>query len=233
MGNTKRTVMKINDILTNETTVTNLKTKQANTSNFQQWLEERQIAYDKLGTPTKQCSGDEYYWEHQQQLQQSNLAFNFQPTETSTPPLSFTDKRLHGEDLKLPEAQMHYEVFTHSATVAQTNKSNQEVLPLRPYIYSSGKKNNNNSFYHFESTEVIEELENLAQETKKPQEKPLPAIQFKPYHLFMHSEYAELSLNLNSFSIEEQKELLHQIQQYLKLRGLTLSRLIINGVKHD
>ena len=32
-------------------------------------------------TPTKENNGDEYYWQHQDQLQQSMLHFDSQPVE--------------------------------------------------------------------------------------------------------------------------------------------------------
>lgn len=217
--------MKINEqlaLMLNQTSQKN----QPKPLNFEPWI----------NTPTKQNSGDEYYWQHQDQLQQSNVQFNPQPLEHQQ------EKQEAPERSKL--------MVNPSSAEAKINMPSQQK-----YVsYPPGKTDNN----YLSSEELTKIIINLEQELtqfmtpdgtanaplKTDKIVQLKAIktadygqynnnEIKNHHLFIQDQQVELTLNTQALNFKEQKALTQMMKHHLKNKGLILSKLIINGVHHD
>ena len=197
---------------------------------FANWLD------NKVTTPTKQSTGDEYYWQHQAQLQQSDLHFDAKQLETQQP---------------------QYILNSNGACSFNSEIAHEKKEPIQSYNNFSPpiQKVEPDNSYPAKVTSLLAEVEQLVEhpllseiqthqkttsestadsKIEKNNEIPLnPLPHFKNNHLFLDGKQAELTVNLNHFTKEEQKELIHIIQDYFKKKGLVLSRLIINGVKND
>ncbi|EHL30346.1 hypothetical protein [Legionella drancourtii] len=216
-------------------------TKKPHPANFGNWLGEsedwvKEPNWQQLISPTQQSTGDEYYWQHQTQLQQSRLHFDALPQEnrqqqpimdtTETSIFATTTKQeptaLMEERSQLNDLGPYRENYDACAKKfaplihALIQALEQSTLPLA----TSNKK----------TTQVTNNQDNSI---KWVNESLNRRIQFKNNHLFIQGEHAELTLNLHSCDKKEQKKLIQLIQNHLKQKGLVLSRLIINGVNND
>lgn len=225
-------------------------TKKQNPADFGTWLSEHEnwgkepkanpldnnpnMNWQQLISPTQQSTGDEYYWQHQTQLQQSSLHFDALPQ--------------NNQQQKPIIADTAAPVF---ATAAKQETTTQ--AEYQPQLNGSNLKKESSNALLNKFAPLISELAQALEQPTLPQDasnnKKATAtnsntiklekaslnrtIQFKNNHLFIQGEYAELTLNLHSFNKHEQKELMQLIQNHLKQKGLVLSRLIINGVNND
>ncbi len=216
--------MKIDESLTLMPPQTPNKQQQDNLS-FELWL----------NRPTKQSSGDEYYWQHQEQLQQCDLQFdspllinqrqqkNIMANQSQlTTPLATTEK------MDMPIESCRYEVPTEVINQPCLNATEQPEISMQteqksfsmvmPYSPSNASSN-------ISHRGQLEEI--------KANKAPGTLYSFKNHHLFIQAQEAELPLNNNEMNAQEEKELIHTIKHLLKNKGITLNKLIINGVKHD
>lgn len=243
--------MKINELVP-WTREQQTQTKKQNPADFGNWLGEHEdwakepnskansldnnpsMNWQKLLSPTQQSTGDEYYWQHQTQLQQSSLHFEALPQENQQP-----------QPIIVNTAAPDFTTATKQETTAQ--------IEYQPQLNGSNLNKENSNAYAKKFAPLMSELEQALEQSTLPQdpsnnqkatatnsntlkvEKPSlkRTIQFKNNHLFIQGEQAELTLNLHSFTKHEQKELMQLIQNHLKKKGLLLSRLIINGVNND
>jgi hypothetical protein len=226
MGHTKKgTRMKINEqlaLMLNQTSQTN----QPNQLNFEQWI----------NTPTKQNSGDEYYWQHQDQLQQSSVQFNSQPLAHQQ------------EKQETPEgSKLMVNPSPPEATISIPSQQKYVSYPL--------EKTDNNYLSAEELTKIIIDLEQELTQFMTPdgtantplktdkiaQLKAIKTADYDQYnnseiknhHLFIQDQQVELTLNTQELNFKEQKALTQMMKHHLKNKGLILSKLIINGVHHD
>jgi hypothetical protein len=215
--------MKINDQLTWNS---NQKphTIQHDRANFEHWLER----------PTKQSSGDEYYWQHQSHLQQSNLCFD-------TKPLEGQSKKVLADRNEL--------AFYPSAPLYRKNSIEQKNAdagieishPMAAETSHSGRSEgppimvqNPQEILHYAQNDWLRKNEascttNPIHQTKELKT-PIP-IHIKNHHLFLQNDQAELTINTQDLSQHDEKELIQLIEHFLKKKGLHLNHLIINGVK--
>ena len=217
--------MKINEQLGLITSQAPQKKPQDNL-NFEQWIT----------TPTKQNNGDEYYWQHQNQLEQSSVRFDPKPLV------------LQPKKQEIP-ASSNPEKNTPSPALTSTIPVQHGYFSFQPETRDVRQLKN------VELSKVIIDLEQeLTQimapygETNEPLETDTPLktkeinsadiqlcnkYQFKNHHLFIQDEQVELTLNTKDLNHKEQRELTQIMKHHLKNKGLNLSKLIINGVPHD
>lgn len=200
------------------------------------WHQERNwqaLGLCQEGSSKELCAkqtGEEYYWTHQQQLQQSALSFEPQPVKKQQHPQSITpdkekrtsekttstpqaqalqtksdDSKIRPHSIATPTASVPKEAWGVGITLAKTSTTKGLEQPIR---------SNQNP--------VVKGL------TSNPLDLPKPR-DFNKHHLFIQGSEAELTLNTNELSPKEEKELIQLIQNHLKLKGLALSRLVING----
>jgi len=201
-------------------------TKQPDPANFAPWLE----------TPGKQNSGDEYYWLHQSQLQQSCLHFDGQvimkkeqmPEQQKNMNDNFnSSNELKQRDLPLLHDPINYQtqkidsINLHAKQSASIIKAVQQALDKDPIAIATY-----NSKYTIEQKEPAKtiKIQHDTTNTKRL---------FKNHHLFIAEEQAELTLNTHQLNQDDQKKLKQMIQHYLKNNGFSLKSLIINGVIND
>lgn len=226
MGHTKkRGCMKINEQLVLMTNQTSQKNQQEQL-NFEQWL----------NTPTKKNSGDEYYWQHQDQLEQSSLHFDPQP---------------------LVNQEHKHEVIIRPNLIESTPSPMPTTsIPIQQNHFSyQPEKNNNTLLISEQLTQIFVDLKQELDQILTPDgstNAPLKSImaprteeikatdvqqcnhhQFKNHHLFIEEEQVELTLNTKDLNPKEQRELTKMMKHHFKNKGLTLSKLIINGVHND
>ncbi|RUR18236.1 hypothetical protein ELY21_08385 [Legionella sp. km535] len=206
----------------------NAQKNQTNQSDFGDWLK----------TPTKQNSGDEFYWQHQSQLQQSCLKFEnhskqVQQGETSlktseidnviTAPYSTPDNvdvpmQSNTNNSKAPPLnRLKLQSTEFMRTIAALDQNGSQTPVPEPYSYSSKSA----------PDKSISEQPNSVDYTTHN------TGQFKNYHLYIQNDQVELSLHAEDLNKEEQLELKQMIKLNLKNKGLSLKQLLINGVQHD
>ena len=193
---------------------------------FEQWLK----------TPAKENSGDEYYWQHQEQLQQSRLHFDpaplaKQPKGVEAAEISKTlvesenhvspknplglQPIVNAQFQQINSASLNMEVFTR-VIICPESKSNQNITPLDTTTNA-----------------LITEKKVTLEKIEIPVDSQITTRDFKNHHLFIDDQQVELSLNSQDFNSEDEKEFIQIAKNHLKNKGLSLRKLIINGVEND
>lgn len=180
---------------------------------------------------TKQTTGEQYYWTHQHQLQQSALRFEPQAInkhhqlQNTTPDIA---KRNSQEPPATPMAQTPKTRLADSNLVLYHNPRLKAPLPkeaLIPQAISSktpATQSLQQSFKPNQSLAIKAPTSHFVSLTKP--------IDFNKHHLFIKDLEAELTLNTQGLTSKEEKELIQLIQHHLKQKGVALTHLIINGV---
>jgi hypothetical protein len=217
--------MKINEQLALTTRHTS-QNKQQDQLDFEQWIT----------SPMKQNSGDEYYWQHQEQLEQSSLRFEPQPLvhQQKKPEQSISSEATIDTPTVTPSADspVQQNCISFQPEKNCVKQSNAEVqfsinIESEPELFK-------NSLPAIEQSAPTKN--DLSIQTKEMINPDLPQFNqypFKNHHLFIKDEQAELTLNTKDLNHKEQKELTQLMKQHLKNKGLNLNKLIINGVQHD
>lgn len=201
-------------------------TNQLSSADFEHWL----------NNPAKQSTGDEYYWQHQTQLQHSELHFDAKPLQAAKtePSLPKENDPVFSASAQVQEPQ-HVEwqntLMTAMDNSAPSYSPENKFMPFMIELEQAIEQSSLPMLMHTsQSTQVI----SASKETNSiSNSRATSATQFKNNHLFIQGEQAELTLNLHALDKQEQNELVQLIQNYLKKKGLVLSRLIINGVNND
>lgn len=191
---------------------------------FEQWM----------NNPAGQNSGDEFYWLHQQQLQNSDLRFESLIQEQNNQPA--TADILKEQSTLLNQAEFVKPVASRplpfiAEPTALFHPTDNSLRPLKKDpIHCSQKKNqqaipsmpllNINSKTHVPVTK----------EPKTPEHRAIPSP-LKKHHLYIENQEVELSLNTQELNHHEEQELRQMIRLNIKGKGLSLKQLLINGVK--
>ena len=175
-------------------------------------------------------TGDEFYWQHQDQLQKSKLEFKLQEKISAKIPIN-----------------LYAYLETNTPALAPTPLDNINPCASTIYFDTQSKQEVTD---HTEPTllnKVIRSQDSLpAVDTQKPTKTTSktstenlikPENKFcqpirKKHHLFIDQDQAELSLNLDDMKLDSKKELIQTFKTYLKEKGMILKKLIINGVNH-
>lgn len=171
----------------------------------------------------------DYYWLHQNQLEQSVIQFDAKELKEKT---TRTEENLIAEYEEVTTEQQKQElnlsdtVNADSCTEKKLNIHNQnQQSSIDVYQYKNDKMSHVCEFS--QQKQLFTEAKILKTNINNLFSKP---IEFKNNHLFIQEDKAELTLNLQRLDQQEQKDLIQMIKDYLKKKGLTLSRFIINGV---
>lgn len=201
-------------------------TNQYSSADFEHWL----------NNPAKQSTGDEYYWQHQTQLQHSELHFDAKPLQTPQ-----TERALPKENAPVcsTSAQVResqYIEFQNALMTATDNTASpyspeNKFMPFMIELEQTLEQSSLPMLLH--TSQFTQDRLAIKETNSISYSMTTRATPFKNSHLFIQGDQAELSLNLHTLDKYEQNELVQLIQNYLKKRGLVLSRLIINGVNND
>lgn len=212
--------MKISESFLGQTLLN--QTKPHGQSNFEQLI----------NTPTKQNTGDAFYWQHLDQLQQSALRFDTRNLKSPKP--------IQNQSVD-DETPIHQNT---AQTVLQCVQQREEADSFRG---NSIPQNTQLPLLQINKHMPLQSPHNGLPDYIKPVLKPIdkcfthsisntPSLlkglpDSKKHHLFIQDNQAELSLNTEDLTPIEEKELIQLIQNHLKQAGLSLRHLIINGVK--
>lgn len=194
------------------------------------------IGFEKwLSTPMHQKAQNEYYWVHQKELQPSALAFNplnSPKTIQLTSPVISCDKHTkEGHGLANSPLQAGIDHDNNQEGVTSENPLNSQY-PITP------KTSNVAPSYHRQIATTIEKEKTIKDGIRM--DKPIRTTSYQPFraheslkkhHLFIQNSEAELSLNLHPLSTDKQKKLIETIKALIKQKGVTLNKIIINGVQ--
>ncbi|CAM4394776.1 MAG: hypothetical protein LEGION0403_FIIPPAGN_00796 [Legionella sp.] len=217
--------MKINESLPQCYGQSKQQTNQQSPADFEHWL----------NNPAKQSTGDEYYWQHQTQLQHSELHFDAKPLQAPKTEQALTkeNEQIFHTHVNVQETQ-HFELqSTLITTMDNTASSHSPENKFMPFMTKLEQALEQSSLpmpiHSNQFTQDTSAVKKAAGVSKSM----TTTTQFKNNHMFIQGEQAELTLNLHTLDKQEQNELVQLIQNYLKKKGLVLSRLIINGVNND
>jgi hypothetical protein len=197
----------------------------------QQWLLHADAAGSKPNLlDTRQA--DEYYWQHQHQLQQSDITFNSVVRDTN--PLIPPDATLLKSPINLMEKfNLHQlnNINAHPITVPTENvdrvrKGACDVLTAAPILVGTSQAPL--PLLPTISIETMSEAINTV--LRKTLPTPTATIMLKPYQLFVDDDdRIELTLNTTHLSKQQGLELQTFIRQWLNQKGFTLKQLVLNG----
>lgn len=189
---------------------------------FESWLQ----------TPTKENKGDEYYWQHQDQLQNSSLHFTACSINNTPTPLKNNSEQPNLIADKLPiHKDSNSEVLLPVNKATEDQRNNNPCSIFEYFLADKWVSNNPSALVPTNSSSILKEQPRSIKNT-------LPVKQasnntFKNHHLFLEDHQVELTVNLNQINTKDQKKILHLIKEHLKTQGLALNKLIINGVLND
>lgn len=188
-----------------------------------------------LNTPMHQQAQNEYYWIHQKELQPSALAFNpLNPPKTiqlATPVISCDEHTQEGHDLENTPLQAGIDHDNNQKGLTSENPIKNQY-PITP------KTSNVAPSCHRQIATTIEKEKAIKDDIRM--DKPIKTTSYQPFrsheslkkhHLFIQNSEAELSLNLHPLSANEQKKFIKTIKTLMKQKGVTLNKIIINGVQ--
>lgn len=219
-----RNIMKINESLPQYHGQSKKQTNQQSSVGFEHWL----------NNPAKQSSGDEYYWQHQTQLQQSELHFDAKPLQTlkTEQLLSKQNEPVFSPSAQVQKPQhvaLQNTLITATADTTSPYSPENKLIPLMTEL----KHVLEQSSLPMQTSQSTQNASTIKEANSISNSMMTSALQFKNNHLFILGEQAELTLNLHTLNKQEQNELVQLIQNYLKKKGLVLSCLTINGVNND
>lgn len=188
-----------------------------------------------LNRSTKETSGDEFYWQHQEQLQKSDLHFEASAqTNSASNSQRVTENKSSCELTTMPQVTS---INQHTAAPLKQSKLDlqSETTPLDFSFHSTP----------FEQKSFIGPIGGISLKNNQESDTKLQIRescrpnypnandQLKHFHLFIQNEQVELTLNTAGLDHHREKELTRMIQDNLKNKGLSLKQLIINGVEND
>jgi len=213
--------MKINNQLPSFNTITN--TPQNVSDGFMKLLDELQHS----------LQGDEYYWQHQDQLQQSQLTFAQKNPKSIPKTFRVTSS---AKILKIEREESANKKLVMPCSEQVSLKRAFIAIPQSHILNEQYGKVLNSDYEfivaHTTAEKPMEQIEELLKETN-PLEHSKTSAALNKHHLYIDQQEAELSINTYELKPKEQKQLMHMIKSYLKKKGWSLKKLMINGVSHD
>lgn len=202
------------------------------TSNFEPFERETESGFDQLlDSPVKERTDDDYYWQHQNQLQQSALTFNPLASKARSPIIISDDAAITQEAPRVivtTNAEItHASIALDRYLPESTTPSELEVLQLFATIKTTLEPKGNPP-----EGEITDQ--STAKNTSKhvmSNQTLLPNALFKNYQLYLNDNSVELTLNTAQLSKHQANELQKLIKQWLTKKGYSLKQLIINGVQ--
>lgn len=177
-------------------------------------------------------TGDEYYRQHQNQLQQSALTFKSSVAVKELSPKT-TAEQLNQPNQRLPASQLNLsaQLIRHSI-VANVEKPQESCIPTEADF---NELITNIEIFSNQQADTlsakISERPQLKSNLTAIRNTSVPDTPFKNHHLHITENAVELTLNTSQFSGKQAKEIQTLIKQWLQNKGYRLQQLIINGVQ--
>jgi hypothetical protein len=204
------------------------------TNKFASLEQDKDRGFDYLLDDTnKKPKSDDYYWQHQNQLQRSDLTFN----ELGSKPknqVMFPEKPalLQPEEKRtdiclMPEV-VHINMPLDGCSSKLTHLSEfemKQVSPILDIILQNPTNHSENKMMNL-AVSKTNHYQTLMSNKTLPRHS-----MFKNYQLFLDNNQVELTLNTSHFSKQQTNELQTTIKQWLTSKGYSLKQLIINGVQ--
>lgn len=197
---------------------------QSTSADFEQWLD----------TPTKQNSGDEFYWQHQDQLQQSQVTFESLPMakQNAKPAISPETKISSNHLLPVPAETEQFPSIIESYQREPVTNSQESPLFLQELSTELQQLCSQLPIVENNNALIAKTPISIKSEEKRSIETRTVQSQLKNYHLYIQDDEVEMSLYTQDLDHQEQLELKNMIKLNLKHKGLSLKQLIINGVNN-
>ena len=180
-------------------------------------------------------TGDEYYWQHQEQLQHSELDFNtegdfLESKSTVDNPLMPRNNPFK----QLDQASLATKELFNTVTPPLCNEHQSCAISYSPdLMYETTLARQNDLPFPATSSQPVEQIDTpvnaLTPGVKTMQPQPV----LKKHHLFVDQHEVELTLNTQDLEPNEESDFITTIKAYLKKKGLFLKKLMINGALHD
>lgn len=188
-----------------------------------------------INTPAKADTGDEYYWQHQDQLQRSDIQFQsstFDLKRKEAPAETFCSKT---DPKPAQQASKQNERIPEEAIDSHKRHIMSYRLPINPFVSKPLHASSQTTIACAAVHSMPTKNQERAMDKIKANSTSYPAYPkvFKTHHLFIEQHQAELTLKTQTLDPSEQKELKQLIKTYLKNKGISLKHLTINGVKND
>ncbi|WP_347251594.1 hypothetical protein [Legionella sp.] len=192
---------------------------------------------DKFSSKNPKTS-DEYYWQHQQQLENSALTFQSLLTEDKNPyPRSISS--VQSTRVAVPASKpLEKRAPDNTYDLNPTLPLQQAKSPINFEQNSYFIRPNQMENKAFNAQEKYSDtpLANRDCANKKTSALTLNKVECDPvknHQLFIFNNEAEFSLNTTALDIQQINELIQLIKQWLTSKGIRLQHLRINGVQHD
>lgn len=185
-------------------------------ANLEQWLKR------------SHKKGDDYYWYHQQELENSALQFNALNLEAKAEKRGIENETPVHQSLQKIEQKSTPNLLENWSTQfhelkSEISKIEPRFLPDCPLSSRNPGKAIPDNFRPQHQSKILNSINFSAA-------KILPrAFIFKKHQLFISKNEAELSLNGANLSRPEIKELVRILKKLFYDQGLKLDKLIING----
>lgn len=195
---------------------------------------ERDEGFEQLlHSPTKQTKDGDYYWQHQDQLQQSALTFyslnhNVRIAKEINGVMKInepTNCPIDEANLEVAQHQIRFETETNAISRELNSLSDCELNELVTLIKKTIEALGNSVEQKPNDKPIVRSIKQ--QEISSPS--ALPDAVLKNHQLFLNNNAAELSLNTSRLSTQEASELKKLIKKWLINKGFTLKQLVING----
>ncbi len=172
---------------------------------------------------------DNYYWQHQNQLQPSALTFQALVQDKKAPAAATSEAAETSEPRPFDKA-------TLSTTLVITIKSQMPAeIMLRHFDVDAlinGVNKQINAQAILPQLGVAQSVINQTKTITQSGTVTSPAfVSFKNPHVFIDEHCIELTLNTRALSLQEANALQRTIKQWLVQNGYALKTLIINGVQ--
>jgi len=190
----------------------------------QQWS----LHIDSVEPDTRQA--DEYYWQHQHQLQQSDITFN--PVEVNTPAPITPDRELAKDSINPMEKFSPESLTLSEFDMQQLNDIHRDIIAVS--TESEPRPSGRGAILTFtlpdgRGSDSVETTRSINTILRKPLITPTSTSIFKHYQLFIDDNQVELTLNTAHLSKLQVIELQTFIRQWLNQKGYTLKQLVLNG----
>lgn len=185
-----------------------------------------------LRSPCKQNRDDEYYRQHQGQLQPSELTFKPATIEEHSSPVNLAcpEIKISTPDILSVEVQSLPVDETEKMTLPARQLPDCEYEPIIETRIAEPKIPQHPIMY--EDTKAPMKIL-----CKSPEKWPSSSAVFQfisseqKHHLYTDKNEVELSMNTNGLAKEESIALQQTVKQWITQKGWALRQLIINGVK--
>ena len=179
-------------------------------------------------------SFDNYYWQHQNQLQPSALTFQALVQDEKSRVGPHAEALVDFESQRLDNHTGKNVPLTTTLILTIKSHSSSAIIP-RPFDVESLLNEMNQPFNP--QTNPLEP--NLMQRVANPTNvrvkrcavTPTTLSSFKNHHVFINDDCIELTLNTCTLSLTEANALQQSIKKWLIQNGYVLKTLIINGVQ--